>query len=157
MVHRFGFLFRAVIIRELGLVDIPNLVLSIVKLKWGKRGSSNAPTKDWKMDYMYVPSRYLKESLSLIFATNILQTNTADRTFLSIGLGAGAVNGFIHEKLKDVNIKIVEIDPAILNVAKKYFSYADDDTQQCIIKDGKIFLQESVQNGLCFAFFFLLY
>ena len=53
-----------------------------------------------------------------------------------------------------VNIKIVEIDPAILNVAKKYFSYADDDTQQCIIKDGKIFLQESVQKGLCFAFFF---
>ena len=65
-------------------------------------GNSNAPTKDWKMDYMYVPSRYLKQSLSLIFATNILQTNTADRTFLSIGLGAGAVNGFIHEKLKDV-------------------------------------------------------
>lgn len=59
-----------------------------------------------------------------------------------IGLGAGAMPKDMHEKT-DANITVVEIDPTVVEVAKRFFNFSEDAKMRVEIGDGRILLRNS--------------
>ncbi|VDO11912.1 unnamed protein product [Haemonchus placei] len=66
---------------------------------------------------------------------------------LIIGLGAGFMNNFLHYHFPDLNITVVEIDPKILGIAKKWFALEMDNNHSVDIRDGIMFIKEAVNKG----------
>ncbi|NYZ78516.1 fused MFS/spermidine synthase, partial [Candidatus Micrarchaeota archaeon] len=61
---------------------------------------------------------------------------------LFIGLGGGAMPLDLHRRT-DANITVVEIDPQIVDVAKNFFNFSEDEKLKVKIDDGRIFLKNS--------------
>ncbi|MFZ5998647.1 MAG: spermidine synthase [Nitrospirota bacterium] len=80
---------------------------------------------------------YRMSLISLAFLSN------EPSDILVIGLGAGAVPKYLHKRYPDANIDIVEIDPEILNVARTYFNFKDDDKMRVFINDGRMFVKRA--------------
>jgi len=78
-----------------------------------------------------------------------LALTTIDKTpekVLFIGLGAGIMPMFLRRLYPQVNIDIVELDPAIEPIAKKYFGFKPDLKMKVIVKDGRVFINNSNQR-----------
>lgn len=80
-----------------------------------------------KLDY----TKYL--SLGLLF-------NTKASSLLTIGLGAGALPKCLHEYFPELNIEAVEIDGAVVDIAKKYFFLDENPGFKITIMDGRVYL-----------------
>ena len=66
----------------------------------------------------------------------------ATRT-LAIGLGGGSVVKRMWRDYPDMPIDAVELDPAVLQVAKRYFALPEDERIRVTIGDGRRFLEKS--------------
>lgn len=64
-------------------------------------------------------------------------------SMLMVGLGGGVTSMYIHRYLASMNITAVEIDPGVIDAAKKYFGVAEDSTYSVVAADGRIFLVRS--------------
>jgi spermidine synthase len=59
------------------------------------------------------------------------------RDVLLVGLGAGSMARFIHERMPRTRVTVVEIDPGVVTVARRYFRFPDEDARlQIVIGDG---------------------
>ena len=61
-------------------------------------------------------------------------------SMLMVGLGGGVTSTYIHRYLTRMDITAVEIDPGVIDAAKKYFRVAEDSTYSVVAADGRIFL-----------------
>jgi spermidine synthase len=59
---------------------------------------------------------------------------------LVLGLGGGSIPVYLHRFLPDAAIDVVEIDPGIIAVAKKYFGMRETSRLHLIESDGRVFL-----------------
>jgi spermidine synthase len=59
---------------------------------------------------------------------------------LFIGLGAGTMPMFLRDQYPELNIDIVEIDPGVKPVAKKYFGFSEDHKMKVISMDGRAYV-----------------
>lgn len=55
--------------------------------------------------------------------------NPEPRTFLMIGLGGGSVAKFVYHYLPDTQIRVLEIDPQVVAIARQCFQVPLDDTR----------------------------
>ena len=63
---------------------------------------------------------------------------------LMIGLGGGSVAKYIHHFLPEMQTRVVEINPRIIQVARSHFYLPDDDERLEVIEgDGVVYLQEN--------------
>ena len=60
---------------------------------------------------------------------------------LIVGLGGGTLPGFFHSEFPGLAIDIVEIDPAVLEVAKTYFGFSEDALMRVHVEDARDFIQ----------------
>jgi len=73
---------------------------------------------------------------SLAYAKNV-------HSILEIGFGGGRTSWYLHRFLPDVSVTSVELDPAVAELARKYFGIRDEPNFRLINRDGRLFLQES--------------
>ncbi|EYB94675.1 hypothetical protein Y032_0168g167 [Ancylostoma ceylanicum] len=66
---------------------------------------------------------------------------------LNIGLGAGYVNSYLHHHFPKMEITIVEIDPKMVEIARKWFDLTLDDRQRIVIGDGLEYIKKAVEKG----------
>jgi spermidine synthase len=59
---------------------------------------------------------------------------------LVLGLGGGSIPIYLHRFLPEATIDVVEIDPGIIAVAKKYFGMRETGRLHLIESDGRVFL-----------------
>lgn len=65
---------------------------------------------------------------------------------LMIGLGGGSVAKFIYHRLPQARIKAVELNPAVVTIARQYFQLPPDDVRfAVVIGDGSEFV---LRNGV---------
>ena len=69
--------------------------------------------------------------------------NPAMTNALMIGLGGGSIQRAYQHFYPQVNIDTVELDPAVLEVAKKYFSVQETPTHHMHISDGRQYLRRT--------------
>lgn len=62
---------------------------------------------------------------------------------LIVGLGGGCLERYLYKVLPEVKITTAELDPAVLDAAKKYFSFKEDQRQVVAVGDGRKFIQDS--------------
>lgn len=65
---------------------------------------------------------------------------------LMIGLGGGSTQRSYQHRHTNTHIDTVEIDPAVTNVARKYFGVVESPTHKIHVSDGRVFLQRSSQT-----------
>jgi spermidine synthase len=65
---------------------------------------------------------------------------------LIIGLGGGSMVHFLRRYAPKAQVEVVEIDPAIVNIADKYFNIRPDDNVKILTADGVKHLQSTEER-----------
>jgi spermidine synthase len=65
---------------------------------------------------------------------------------LNIGLGAGAFNRLFGITFPEARMTTVEIDPMIVDVARRLTGFADGPNNQVVIADGRRYLRQSADT-----------
>lgn len=94
----------------------------------------------------------LKNPQTLLFECNkmmlgSLYLNPAPRKILMIGLGGGTLVSAVSRILPQAEIDMVEIDPAIVRVAKEYFNFQPSPKVRVTIMDGRVFVKRAMERG----------
>jgi len=64
---------------------------------------------------------------------------------LVVGLGGGTIPGFVHKHYPDTVMDVVDIDPEVVQVAKRFFGFREDATMRAHVADGRKFIEECQQ------------
>jgi spermidine synthase len=70
---------------------------------------------------------------SLIYPQNL-------KRILMIGLGGGSISTYLGRAIPDAEIDTVEIDPGVIDVARKFFGIKDSPRVRYLDGDGRVFL-----------------
>lgn len=62
------------------------------------------------------------------------------KRILMIGLGGGSISTYLGRAMPDVEIDTVEIDPGVIDVARKFFGIKDSPRVRYLDGDGRVFL-----------------
>ncbi len=62
------------------------------------------------------------------------------RRMLMIGLGAGSATTYLARFMPELAIDSVELDPAVIGAAKKYFGLRETERMRYVANDGRVFL-----------------
>ena len=63
------------------------------------------------------------------------------RRILVVGLGGGTLPGFLRKHYPDAAIDVVDIDPDVVEVAKMFFGFREDQFMRVHVADGREFIE----------------
>ena len=70
-----------------------------------------------------------------------LYLNPSPRRVLMIGLGGGTLPSTLQQMLPAATIDVVEIDPAVVRIARKYFGFVQGPHTVVFEEDGRVFVK----------------
>lgn len=85
---------------------------------------------------------YTKGLMSAFFVV------TKPNKVLVIGLGGGVVPRAIRAMYPTVQIDTVELDPAVVKVAKTHFGFTEDEKLKSYVSDGRVFVRRQRHAGI---------
>ena len=88
------------------------------------------------------PEKLLFEYTRIAFAS-LAFVDREPENVLFVGLGVGAMPRFFYEHYRKADIDIVEIDPEIFEVAKKYFNFTETGNMKVHLLDGRVFIKKT--------------
>lgn len=91
------------------------------------------------------PDRLVFSYGKLVFTAFLLQPDP--RRILVIGLGGGSLPRLMQKLFPDASIDSVEIDPAVVEVAKDYFDFRPGARDRVIERDGRVFVRRALLAG----------
>jgi len=62
---------------------------------------------------------------------------------LVVGLGGGSIPRAFSKLFPDAKIDVIEIDPAVVDVAKRFFDFEESDNLKVIVKDARVFVKQA--------------
>lgn len=65
------------------------------------------------------------------------------KNILIIGLGGGTMSNTLHQLYPQSKITNVEIDPAVIKVARQYFGFFENQNVSSVVQDGRIFIKRA--------------
>jgi spermidine synthase len=77
-----------------------------------------------------------------------LLANPGARRVLVIGLGGGVIPTAMRSVEPALRIDVVELDPAVVDVAKQYFDYREGPGLRTSIGDGRVFARRQLRAGI---------
>jgi spermidine synthase len=92
------------------------------------------------------PHRFALNYTRMMMAGTFLMGEVPKR-ILIVGLGGGSIPTALRELLPNAQIDVVEIDPAVTRVAKKYFGFKDGPKLKVIEVDGRVFVKRALREG----------
>jgi spermidine synthase len=81
----------------------------------------------------------------MMMASLLLQPQP--KRILMIGLGGGTLPMALDRLFPEATQDVVEIDEAVVRVAKDYFGFAPSDRVKVFAQDGRVFAKRAVQRG----------
>ena len=64
------------------------------------------------------------------------------KRLLVVGLGGGTIPMFLHKHYPEATIDAVDIDPAVVRVAKRFFGFKEDARLRAHVADGRKFIEK---------------
>jgi spermidine synthase len=104
-------------------------------LRFGRHGARQSAWRPDDPDHLVLP--YVEVALTA------LALSADPRRILVVGLGGGTLPGFLHRHYPDAHIDAVDIDPEVVDVAKKYFGFREDAKLRAHVADGRRFIEEA--------------
>ncbi len=102
-------------------------------LLFAKDGARQSVVKPGDPDHLELP--YAR------FAFTGLALCEGPRRILVVGLGGGTLPGFLRKHYPDAAIDVVEIDPDVVDVAKMFFGFREDELMRVQVGDGRQFIE----------------
>lgn len=104
-------------------------------LRFEEYGARQSVVKPGDPDYIALP--YAKAvHVGLALPEN-------PKRVLIVGLGGGTIPQFLRHHFPDLTIDVVELDPAVVRVARSYFGFRPDDNMRAFVADGRKFIEQS--------------
>jgi spermidine synthase len=75
-----------------------------------------------------------------------LLLNPSPKRILMVGLGGGTLPTALAMLYPDANIDVVELDPAVFEVAKKYFSFKPSPHMRVFVQDARVWGKRAAAN-----------
>src|SRR6185503_10901837 len=75
-----------------------------------------------------------------------LFVNPAPQSVLIIGLGGGTLPRTLRKLVPETRIDVVEIDPAVVRVANRYFGFSVSDRTRVIESDGRVYVKRALRG-----------
>jgi spermidine synthase len=91
------------------------------------------------------PQQLVFEYTQMMLAALFL--NPRPTHILVIGLGGGTLPMTLQKLLPDAQIDAVEIDPAVVRVAQRYFGFREGDRLHVAEQDGRAYIRQAVRSG----------
>ena len=76
-----------------------------------------------------------------------LLLNPSPNRMLIIGLGGGVLPMALAALRPQASVEVVEIDPAVVKVARRYFGFAESDNLRVHVQDARVFTRRASQAG----------
>ena len=128
VVHEERSLYRNIIVDE---------TRDLRCLKFNTKSSQTSQSCMYKNN----PDKLVFNYTKLTFASLLVTDNP--KNVLIIGLGGGTLSNVIHALYPAAKIHNVEIDPAVLKVARNYFNSIENDVVTSSVQDGRIFIKRA--------------
>jgi len=87
------------------------------------------------------PNKLVFSYTKLVMSALMVQPNP--KNILIIGLGGGTLSNTFHQLLPQAYITNVELDDAVIKVARKYFNYVENKQIKTVTQDGRIFIKRA--------------
>ena len=87
------------------------------------------------------PQQLVFNYTKMLFSSLLI--NPDPKRILIIGLGGGSMSNALHDIFPSANITNVEIDPAVIKVARSYFSLFENEQVTSVVQDGRIFVKRA--------------
>jgi spermidine synthase len=91
------------------------------------------------------PKRLVFNYTRMSFAGLLL--NPDPQRILVAGLGGGTIPMVMRELFPDARIDVLEVDPAVLTVAKAYFNFVEDEQLVNHVVDARVFIKRAGLRG----------
>jgi spermidine synthase len=103
-------------------------------LLFEKGGARQSVVKLGDPDHLELPySRVMSVGLAIV---------ERPERVLIIGLGGGTIPSFLHKHYPKTRIDVVDIDPDVVDVARRYFEFREDDCLRAHVDDGRRFIEQ---------------
>lgn len=103
-------------------------------LRFEKGGARQSVVKVGDPDHLELPyARAMLAGLAVV---------DDPKRVLIIGLGGGTIPSFIHRHYPEAAIDAVDIDPEVVDVAKRFFGFREDGRMRAHVGDGRRFIEE---------------
>lgn len=79
--------------------------------------------------------------------TSALFVKPDPESVLIVGLGGGTLPTSLHKLLPAATIDTVELDPAVIKVAQRYFGYEIGPRQRVFVEDGRQYVERALREG----------
>ncbi|KAM3915113.1 eEF1A lysine and N-terminal methyltransferase [Leptodactylus fuscus] len=100
------------------------------------------------IDKSYLCCEHHKAMISgLSLLRNPGVTEDQSISVLVVGLGGGSLSLFIHDYFLGAQVEAVEIDPAVLDIASRWFGFCLDDRLKVHLADGLAHINELAKKG----------
>ncbi|MBV1879135.1 MAG: fused MFS/spermidine synthase [Pseudomonadales bacterium] len=127
-IHREKSLYRNIVVKE--NYGRRCLVFAV------KRGDRNQTCIDLK-DPQRLVFPYVKMTLAGLLI------NPHPKRILVVGLGGGSMPNGLNTLLPEAQIDVVEIDEAVVRVAKKYFAFSESALIKVTVADARVFIKRA--------------
>lgn len=87
------------------------------------------------------PQRLVFNYTKMLFSS--LLVNPKPERILIVGLGGGTMSNTLHQIFPNATITNVEIDPAVIKVAREYFGFFENEHITSVVQDGRIFVKRA--------------
>ena len=103
-------------------------------LRFEKRGALQSVVKLGDPDHFELPyAQVVPAGLAFV---------DRPQRVLIVGLGGGTIPNFFHKHFPQMTIDVVDIDPDVVDVAKKFFGFREDATMHVYVEDGRRFIEK---------------
>jgi spermidine synthase len=106
-------------------------------LRFGRNGDAQTTIRVGDPDYLHL--HYAR-----IVMAGIALVDNPRRTLL-VGLGGGSIAVFLRKYFPRMTIDVVEIDPAVVAVAKSHFGFREDKLMRAFVADARTYIDNSSQ------------
>ena len=118
-----------------------------------KFASRERPVSRQSCRYHEDPDKLVFSYAKLVFTGFLLQPDP--QRILVIGLGGGSLPRLMQKLFPESRIDSVEIDPAVVEVAKAYFDFQPRAGDRVIERDGRVFVRRALLSGERYDFILL--
>ena len=100
----------------------------------------------YKRQVLNDPHRFALNYTRMMMAGTLF-TGPAPQRLLIVGLGGGSIPTALREILPQAQIDVVEIDPAVTRVARRYFNFREDPKMKVFEVDGRVYVKRALRAG----------
>jgi spermidine synthase len=108
-------------------------------LRFARFGARQSVVKLGDPDHIELPYARVMIPIGLLFVDT-------PHSALIIGLGGGTIPSFLRKRFPLMHIDVVDIDPAVVEVAKSHFGFREDERMRAHVEDGRRFVEQTRQR-----------